>query len=523
VTVTTIVAFDLGDAVLLLLLAVSVAFVVYRARRDASRLRHSEQLYRALVEKLPVGLYLDKPDGSAANLYSNPALVEMFGYAAERWHEPEFFASILHPDDHAHVIGIGTVSDDPFEETYRLRASDGTWRWVVDRGVLISDDSGCPLHVQGVLFDITAQKELEGAAIVASRRYRSLVENMPLVTYVEDARAVGTTVYISPQIETLLGYPAERWLAEKDFFFKVLDPAFHEQINAARGDGRTTQEFRVFAADGSERWIHSERITVFDVDGEPMFVQGLWVDLTEKRQLEARLAQQDRLEAVGQLAAGIAHNFNNMLVAIRGYAELGARRQSLGEVGRDLGVIVDTAERAADLVRHLMAFSGRQMLAPRPTDMRAVIDDLRDMLSQLLGSQIRIEIDARPGAFIAHVDRAHIEQALVNLAINARDAMPDGGTLTISLHEVFDGEGHGGAVISVTDTGTGIDPEHADRIFDPFFTTKATGTGLGLATAHGTISQSGGQLRLAQTSPGGGTTFEIYLPQPEAELAAAAG
>jgi PAS domain S-box-containing protein len=514
---------DPWDAFVFLAIALAVPVLAERGRRNSERLRRSERLYRNLVESLPVGLYLDAPDGSALNLYSNPALLEMFGWTAEEWKSPGFLGGILHPDDRDRVLAdTEPVDGSPFELTYRLRARDGSYRTILDRGSLVLDHAGEPAHVQGVLLDVTAQKELEAAALVASRRYQSLVENLPLVTYVEDAREVGKTVYISPQVEELLGYPAERWLSEKDFFFTVLDPVFHEPIKRARGNPRTTQEFRLLAADGSERWIHSERITVNGADGAPMFVQGLWIDLTEKRQLEERLAQQDRLDAVGQLAAGIAHNFNNMLVAIRGYAELASKRPTTDAVlRRDLDVIVGTAERAADLVRHLLAFSRRQVLAPRPTDLRAVLEDLLGMLGQLLGSTVEIELDAPDEPVIAHVDRSQFEQAIVNLAINARDAMPGGGRLTIALREVDDADS-GRIVISVSDTGSGIAPDEAGRIFDPFFTTKASGSGLGLATAHGTISQSGGELRLSHTAPGQGTTFEIELPRALSPNVAAA-
>jgi PAS domain S-box-containing protein len=510
---------DVGDLILLLLALCAVAYLVYRSRLAAVRLRRSQRLYQDLVELLPVGIYLDKPNEEATNIYSNPALVAMFGYPAEAWQDPNFFQSILHPSDRGDVVGHNLPNDtEPFEETYRLRAADGSYRWILDRGILVSDDRGRPQHVQGVLLDITAQKELEAAAVVASRRYQSLVENLPLVTYVEDARDIGTTVYISPQVETLLGYPVERWLSQRDFFFTVLDPAFHERIEDGRTRPRTTQEFRLFAADGTERWIHSDRITVYDADGNPLFVQGLWIDLTEKRDLEQRLAQQDRLDAVGQLAAGIAHNFNNMLVAIRGYAELAAARPSLAAARSDVEVVIETAERAADIVRHLLAFSRRQVLEPRPTDLRSVLADLLSLLGQLLGSSVEIALDAPEDPVVAHVDRAQLEQAIVNLAINARDAMPDGGTLTIVLRER---EQENDILISVSDTGAGIGAEDASRIFNPFFTTKAQGSGLGLATAHGTISQSGGELRLAHTAPGRGTTFEISLPRAASAAVAA--
>jgi PAS domain S-box-containing protein len=515
---------DIVDAMLFLLVAVSLPSLAGRWRHDVAGLHRSERRFRDLVEKLPVALYLDAPDPSAASFYTNPAMVELLGYPAERWQEPGFFGSILHPDDRRWVLeSLQQLDDEPFEDTYRVRANDGSYRWILDRGALVRDASGRPSHVQGVVLDVTAQKEAEAAALVASRRYQSLVENLPLVTYVEDARETGTTVYISPQVEELLGYPAERWLATKDFFFQVLDPAFHERIRATRGDQRTTQEFRLFAADGSERWIHSERTTVYGATGEPMLVQGVWVDLTEHRQLEQRVAQQDRLDAVGQLAAGVAHNFNNMLVAIRGYAELAAMRPTVDEARSDLAIITDSVDRAAELIRHLLAFSRRQQVEPKPTNVYAVIDELLPILRQLLGPHIDLEFDAKTHMATATIDRAGIEQALINLATNARDAMDGGGTLTVTLAELPSEADDAGVLISVGDTGTGLATANPGRIFDPFFTTKESGTGLGLSTAYGSISQLGGELRLAHTAPGEGTIFEIFLPAtPAGELSPAA-
>ncbi|MFZ1879451.1 MAG: ATP-binding protein [Gaiellaceae bacterium] len=354
-------------------------------------------------------------------------------------------------------------------------------------------------------------------------RYQSLVEDLPIVTYIEAAGNVGQALYVSPQIEALLGYPAERWLAGDDHFFTVLHPDDHSRIRQARaaGETRTTQEFRLIAADGSERWIHSERSTINDENGEPLYVHGLWIDLTERRELELIVRQQDRLDAVGQLAGGVAHDFNNMLLAIRGRAELAARRTDIDAVRQDLAVIEATADRSAELVRRLLAFSGRQTLQPQPIDIRIVIGELLDLVRELIGSPVAIVFAPPSAPVIAFVDRAQIEQVLVNLALNARDAMPAGGLLTIVLRDLArePGGGDAGVLIAVSDTGTGIPPAVERRIFDPFFTTKAeNGSGLGLATAHGVIQQSGGHIRVAHTAEGEGTTFEIFLPSANSPL-----
>jgi PAS domain S-box-containing protein len=353
------------------------------------------------------------------------------------------------------------------------------------------------------------------------QRYQSLVEDLPIVTYIEAAANVGQALYVSPQIETLLGYPAERWLAGDDHFFTILHPDDHDRIRRARAAGgpRTTQEFRLIAADGSERWIHSERSTINDANGEPLYVHGLWIDMTERRELELMLRQQDRLDSVGQLAGGIAHDFNNMLLAIRGRAELAARRTDLDAVRQDLAVIVATADRSAELVRRLLAFSGRQILQPQPIDIRIVVEELLDLVRELIGSPVAVVFDLPAAPVIAFVDRAQIEQVLVNLALNARDAMPGGGTLTICLRDLSREPGDdAGVLITVSDTGTGISPAVEDKIFEPFFTTKADhGSGLGLATAHGVLQQSGGHIRVAHTAEDEGTTFEIHLPSTNSQ------
>ena len=510
---------DLADTVFFLAIASSIPFLSAGVRRNADRLRRSEHRYRVLVEQLPVGIYIDAPDTTATNLYSNPKIVEMLGYPAERWvGDGDFFASVLHPDDRERVMAAmeRAIDGRPFDETYRLRAGDGSYRWILDKGVLVRDADGEPLHIQGVLLDVTEAKAAEAGAESVWRRYQSLVEDLPIVTYIEDAAQMGKPLYVSPQIEELLGYPRERWLGSDDQFFAALHPDDHDGIRQARasGDRRTTQEFRLIAADGTERWVHSERSTVNDANGTPLYVHGLWIDLTERRELELRLRQKDRLDAVGELAGGVAHDFNNMLLAIRGRAQLAAGRADIAAARADLDVILASADRSAELVRRLLAFSGRQTLQPRKIDICGVIDELLQLVSGLLGAAVEVVFAAPSAPVIAFVDQAQIEQVIVNLAVNARDAMPAGGRLIIAVRDLaLEPDDGAGVMIAVTDTGTGIRPDVTEKIFEPFFTTKEErGSGLGLATAHGIIQQSGGHIRVAHTALDQGTTFEIFLP-----------
>src|SRR5689334_20644830 len=246
---------------------------------------------------------------------------------------------------------------------------------------------------------------------------------------------------------------------------------------------------------------------VMEVRATPEFMpdRHLFVlrDITERRILEERLRQAQKMEAVGQLAGGIGHDFNNLLTVIGGYAEIARHRIGAGPGAADLQEIQRAAERAAGLTRQLLAFARRQVLEPVLLDLNEVAGALVPMLGRLLGSDIEIAMLAADGLPPVLADRAQLEQVVINLAINGRDAMPDGGTLAIeTLHD------EGLVHLSVSDTGTGIDPAQIERIFEPFYTTKdvGLGTGLGLATVDGIVTQSGGRVDVV-SQPGMGSTF----------------
>jgi two-component system, cell cycle sensor histidine kinase and response regulator CckA len=262
---------------------------------------------------------------------------------------------------------------------------------------------------------------------------------------------------------------------------------------------------------------------VLEVRSRPEFLPGrhLFVlrDVTESRRLEAQLRQAQKMEAIGQLAGGVAHDFNNLLTVIGGYSEIARRRIGAGPGAAELLEVERAAERASQLTRQLLAFSRQQVLDPRPLDLGEVATGLLPMLRRLIGEDIEIAMLAAPGLPSVLADRSQIEQVIVNLSVNARDAMPSGGTLTIETRTVDER-----VALIVTDTGVGMAAETLEHIFEPFFTTKTVGegTGLGLATVHGIVTQSGGEI-LVYSEPGLGTSFKLYLPvsgeapeQPEA-------
>ena len=267
---------------------------------------------------------------------------------------------------------------------------------------------------------------------------------------------------------------------------------------------------------------------VLEVRSRPEFLPGrhLFVlrDITERRKLEDQLRQAQKMEAIGQLAGGVAHDFNNLLTVIGGYTQLARRNIGAGPGATELEEVQRATERATQLTRQLLAFSRQQRLDPSPLDLGEVACALVPMLRRLIGEDIEIAMLAAPDLPLVFADRSQIEQVILNLAVNARDAMPSGGTLTIETRVVGDR-----VALVVTDTGIGMTRNTLEHVFEPFFTTKdvGEGTGLGLATVHGIVSQSGGEVQV-YSEPGLGTSFKVYLPMTSdapapAEPAAPAG
>ena len=297
-----------------------------------------------------------------------------------------------------------------------------------------------------------------------------------------------------------------------------------------RGETRTVDlEIRWQRHDGNSLWMYLNASVVQGAGGEPLYLLLYLRDVTERRSLEDQLRQAQKMEAVGQLAGGIAHDFNNLLTAILGSTELlladtppdDPRRVDVQEIGR-------SAHRAAALVRQLLAYSRKQVLQPRRVNLNGIVHDMGAMLRRVVGERIVLELDLDPGLGFVTADPGQLEQVIANLAVNARDAMPDGGTLTITTANVSgpgvpaaanEGQREGGpfVTLAVSDTGTGMDEQVLSRMFEPFFTTKelGRGTGLGLATVYGIVRQSGGRIQVS-SRPGEGSTFTVYLPRAEA-------
>jgi len=376
-----------------------------------------------------------------------------------------------------------------------------------------------------------------GEALTApDLRFQALVERLPLIVYVDRLDDRATNVYTSPQTAELLGYLPEEWAGNPDLFLEILHPDDRARVVRAmeqiRSSGRDQViEYRVVAADGRIVWLRDGGTVLRDEAGNPCLLQGYLLDISEQKEgelersrLEEQLRQTTKMEAVGRLAGGIAHDFNNLLTAIQGYGELALSRLEPGDPQRwELEEIQRAAERAAALTRQLLTFGRRGLLQPQAVDVNAVVSDVEMMLRRLIGEDVELVTDLDPGLGTVRADAGHVEQVLMNLAVNARDAMRDGGRLEIATRSVdraperiareLDLAPGPYVVVAVSDTGCGMSPETQERIFEPFFTTKGAGegTGLGPATVYGIVRQSGGHIAV-ESAPGKGSTFRIWLP-----------
>jgi len=381
-------------------------------------------------------------------------------------------------------------------------------------------------HLAGIAIEHDrAKAELRAA----EARYRTLVEHLPAITYIAELGAGGPWHYVSPQIETMLGFTPAEWLSDPMNWMNHIFPEDREIALAAENLFQKTHdlfqaEYRMCARDGRVLWFRDEGVLLKQSESRGLLMQGVMYEITERKRLEDQLRHSQKLEAVGQLAGGVAHDFNNLLMLIQAHNEHLRDHLSTDDPARkDVLQIENAVTRAASLTAQLLTFSRKQVLRPENLNLNAVLADVGKMLHRLIGENIEVNIVPACSPARVKADPGQIEQVILNLAVNARDAMPAGGRLTITVGEAElaenDSRNHEGApagkyvMLSVSDTGSGMDTETQAHIFEPFFTTKAPGkgTGLGLATVYGVVKQSDGWIWV-DSKPGRGTTFQIYLP-----------
>ena len=512
--------------------AASYVSLAITRKRSEEALRASEARLHAIIHNTPnVAVELYDIDGHVC--FWNEAATRMFGWEIDDAigktldqliHTPEETESFL--QSLRQLAGTGQPRG-PLE--YHFQRRDGSEGWCLSTVFEIPGFGGGPMFVC-MDVDITERKQAETAMQQSEERFRQVVENIQEVFWMLDAKD-GRLLYISPGYEKIWGRSCASLYESPDAWFEAIHPDDRERVphrsSMHTGAAQYDEEYRIIRPDGSVRWIHDRAFPIRDDQGHVYRLAGVAEDITERRQIEERLRQSQKMEAIGQLAGGVAHDFNNILAAVMMEVELAATAKDLPPDTREgLQVIGVAADRAAALTRQLLLFSRRQVMQPHRLDINAVVTTLAKMLQRILGEDVKVQLHLHPSPLLAHADAGMLDQVIMNLAVNARDAMPNGGRLIIETAErhITEDElraspdaaaGHH-VCISVSDTGVGMTEDVKAHLFEPFFTTKqpGKGTGLGLATIFGIVKQHRGWIRV-YSEIGQGTTFRIFLPACE--------
>jgi len=498
-------------------------------RRSQEALKASEQKFRTVISKAPLILFaLDKngiiilsegkglePPGLKPGQVIGQSVFELYKDV------PQFLENIrraLKGEEFSCVVKLKGQAYDSWYAPIRGRKGEVT-------GVI------------GVANDITERTRAEEALQQVELQYKELVETIQVIAWRADAKTFKFN-FVSKEAEKLLGYPIEQWTSDANFWRDHIHPDDREWaisycLKSTQDRMPHEFEYRMLAADGKIVWLR-DIVRIIVEDGQVKELIGVMVDITEGKKVEEalykseeQLRQAQKMEAIGRLAGGVAHDFNNLLTIIMGRCQLLLRKFGAEEtLNRDINLILSTSERAALLTKQLLAFSRKQVLQPRVLDLNEVVSDMDKMLRRMIGEDIELVTVLAKNLGKVKADPGQVSQVILNLVVNARDAMPSGGKMTIETDNVEINQKNqhlysvaeiGSYVnLTVNDTGSGIEPETLPQIFEPFFTTKekGKGTGLGLATVYGIIKQSGGHIWV-NSLPKQGATFKVYLPKVE--------
>ncbi|MGE4559265.1 MAG: PAS domain S-box protein [Desulfobulbus sp.] len=499
------------------------------------RLEQEQAQLRNLLQTVPALIWMKDPQGiylSCNNRFQRFAGLpeaEIIGRTDFELFDREQAEGFRADDQKTVNNGSPTISEEWI--TY---ADDGHRELLETIKTPLHDAGGTLQGVLGIGWDITEKKRIEKELLQERTRFINLVDSVDGIVWETDARTLIFT-YISREAQRLLGYPIEDWSGER-FWLLHLHPEDREWVYTATMDATARGEdhelsYRFLAADGRTVWIQ-DRITVVPENGHPRWRRGIMVDTTQEKEaehrrilLENQLRQAQKIEAVGRLAGGVAHDFNNQLSVILGYADL-MQQSDLSEEKRRsyTNQIIRAASQSRDITRQLLAFSRREVISPQILDLNLLVKGIKKGLGRLIREDILFEVHTAPGLWPVYMDSTQVDQILMNLIVNARDAMAGHGQVTIetaniSLDASFTDQyadfAPGDYVqLSVRDTGIGMSRETLPHIFEPFYTTKETGkgTGLGLSTVYGIVTQNKGQV-LVESKPGAGTTFKVFLPR----------
>ena len=494
----------------------------------------SEERLRLIAENVQEAFWIYTPDFSKA-LYMSPAYEAIYGLPLAQLYEDGWaFLAAVHPEDRSRLqAATERAAQDAVQGVeFRILRPDGSVRWLFARGHPVRNEQGEIYRVVGIVRDVTERREAEATLQTNQRRLQQMLDALPVAVILGDAE--GRIVWSNPAAERTWGsvphvgpdgYGAFRgWWADSGARLEGQDWA---AARALRGETSQGEVIDIETFDGEKRTILNYAAPLEDEAGQ--ITGAIWVheDITQRRQLEAQLRQAQKMEAVGRLAGGVAHDFNNLLTAITGYTQL---LRTTGTLSPDqesfVGEILEAARRSGELTHQLLAFSRRQILQPKAVDLNQIVLDTVKLLRRMIGEDVQIHTTLGSRLEPVFVDPGQMEQVLMNLAVNARDAMPLGGELTIrtsalSLEEPqnygeFQIEPGHYVVLSVSDSGEGMSEETRAQVFEPFFTTKSVGqgTGLGLATVYGIVKQSGGYITV-DSEVRRGSVFSVILPMAD--------
>ena len=497
--------------------------LIHRIRRQ---LVEREELFHLISENAADMIAIVDMEGKP--IYNSLSYQKVLGYTSEELQASSAFEQI-HPDDRERIrkaaesalqSGVGNTLE------YRLRHKNGTWLVLESRSSVILDAKGMPEKLVIVNRDITERKRAEEALMRSEAGFRFVVEDAPYGVY--RASTSGRFLQVNPALQKMLGYTSTAELLNVDLANDVFKHQGEQQRFTdllSRTDEVKDVEMEWKRRDSTPMTVRCSARTVKDDTGVPAYFEVFAEDVTEKRVLERQLRMAQKMEAIGRLSGGIAHDFNNLLGVIIGYS--GVLKRSLAQDAAllDHALEIEKAgQRAASLTKQLLAFSRQQVLTPAILNLNALALDMEKMLPRLLGEDVEVSLALDPALGAVKADQSQVEQIIMNLAVNARDAMPTGGKLKIETANIeFDlayTRTHPGSkvgsyvMLAVTDTGAGMTTETLAHIFEPFFTTKerGKGTGLGLATVYGVVKQSNGYIWV-DSAPERGSSFKIYLPR----------
>ena len=497
--------------------------------QSESDLRESEERNRVLIETIPHVVWMTHSDGLVAYLNQNGA--RYLGIPAASFNGWNWLES-LHPDDRtrARESWERCVRDETlYWMEHRVRQADGSYRWNLAKGLPLRGTDGSIENWVGTWTDIDDQKRNLDALQISEDRFRKLIMTLPAAVFTTDA--TGRLTLFNDSAVKLWGHSPdlhEDWLAGCRLFRPDGTPLPSElsPITRTLREGRSIrgEEIVIERSDGSRSHVLPHPELLRDLSGEIVGAVNMLVDLTQMKQMEEQFRQAQKMEAIGRLAGGVAHDFNNLLTVINGYGGIVLKGFKANDPNfSHVTEIIRAGERAAGLTGQLLAFSRQQVVRPQVLNLNALVAASEKMLRRLLGEDLELKTIKDPALGNIKADPGQVEQVLLNLAVNARDAMPQGGKVCLTTRNVdLDAEqllGHPDnlpgpyVLLAISDNGCGMSKATLARIFEPFFTTKgAQGTGLGLATVFGIVKQSHGVIKVV-SEPGRGATFNVYFPR----------